>query len=185
MRSPLRGLGLVAGVVLLASNAAAQGANAASASQGSDPQMIALDTVFKTWKAEGKLTGKTVVVDSRPALSSIQDQGRGHGRVADERPAARAAAATNRLAAAIGGRAATESEQTPCAAGKCNFTPDLAMVILGDPVVTGNKASVTVGVSIVYRVRGALRPQVTYHVVSLERTGNIWRTVSAKLAGRG
>ena len=180
----LRAIPFFAGLVLAASSVAAQAAGSTARPQNTDAQIVALDSTFRMWTAEGRLKGKTVVVDSRPAMRSIQSQALGRDR-SEKRPSARALAVTNRIAAAIGSRAATEGEQSPCGGGKCNFTPNLAVIIVGDPEINGDGATVTVGVSIVFQLNGRLRPQSTYQVISLQRSGDAWRVVSVKSAGGG
>ena len=148
-------------------------------------QVIALDTAFRHWSSQGRLKGKTLVVDSRPALPSIG----GNRRATREmvaRTAARSTSTTIRMATSIGARPASPDELNPCSARACKFTPDLATIILGEPVVNGDTATVVVGVSIVYQARGGnLRPAAVYQLVTLFRTSSGWRPISMKLAGEG
>jgi hypothetical protein len=166
------------------------GQNIQNVDQSSDRnieiQLAAVDTALKFWTAEGRLKGKKLVVDSRPALSSI-DGSRRLPEGSQKRPAARSADATLKIASVLGARPATTDEITPCVSGRgCQYTPDLAMLIIGEPVIEGDTVTVVVGVSVVHEDRrGNLRPAATYQSISMVLLNGVWRPIQMKLAGQG
>lgn len=180
----------VMGIAICASGLAAQDTQVLLAGETGDRtlgiQVAAVDTAVKFWTAEGRLNGKQLAVDPRPALSTID----GTRRLPDEpqiRPAARSADAVQKLTNALGVRPATAEEITPCADGRgCRYTPGLALLIIGEPTVSDDTATVVIGVSVVFEdPRGKLRPAATYQMVSLVHIGGAWRPIQLKVAGEG
>jgi hypothetical protein len=172
-----------AALAVVSASAAGQG-RGGDGSSPIDVQLAALDTAHQFWTSSKLLTDRTVVLDSRPALPSVASRTAPAQRVA--RPGARAAGESARLAAAVHARPATDAELNPCQTGQgCKFTPNLATVIVGDPVIQGDAATVIVGLSIVFEQRGALRARATYWSVSLVRDGHKWRPVGIKVASQG
>lgn len=149
-------------------------------------QVAAVDTALKFWMAEGRLNGKQLVVDPRPALPTIDGNRRLPAEL-QERPAARSTDELQRLTSALSVRPAKSEELTPCADGRgCRYVPDLALLIIGNPTVKDDTATVVVGVSVVYEDRrGSLRPAATYQVVSLAYINGAWRPIQFKVAGEG
>ncbi len=180
----------VAGVVIGASTLSGQSNQRSSDGQTSEQnvliQVAAADTAMKFWVAEGRLSLKTLVVDPRPALPTIN----GSRRLNTEphtRPAPRPTDVTRQISSALSTRPATTEELTPCRdGGSCKYISDLATLIIGEPLINGDSATIVVGVSVVYEdARGNLRPAATYQSVSLVLSKGVWRAVRMKLAGQG